>query len=612
MSFVPDHGRRVLTGLWEAAWPFRRRAAAALLLLVLAKLAAVGTPLLLKAIIDRLGPPVATALLDDRMWMAGSVLLLLGYAVVRFGTTLFTELRDLVFAPVTKHVVASFAERTFAHLLHLGPRFHLERDTGALIRDVERGTRGIGFLVGAGLFTIVPTLVELLAVLLVMAAAGYSTSFTAIILATYFVYGGWTTLMTQRRAVRQRRVNEIDSRVAARLVDSLINVEAVAAQARESYERARHAAILAQWVDDSVANQRALSHLHIGQGGIIAGGVAAVMVLAGSQAMRGQMTVGDLVLVNAFVLQLCLPLNAFGFVFREARDALVDTERLFMLLDQRVQTPEPLDAQPLEVRAGEIAFEHVDFAYEPGRPVLHDLNLTIAPGCTVAVVGGSGSGKSTLVRLLLRLYDPTHGRVVIDGQDLRNVRLASLRRSVGVVPQDMVLFNDTIAFNIGYGREGASMDQIVRAAQAAQVHEFVQSLSDGYDTVVGERGLKLSGGEKQRLAIARMLLQDPPLRVLDEATSALDARSERAIQQQLARAAPGRTTLIVAHRLSTVVEADEIVVLDGGRIVERGRHDRLLAHGGLYAQLWNLQQQQQQVERVQQLAAQGGTDAPPA
>ncbi|MBA2722221.1 MAG: ATP-binding cassette domain-containing protein, partial [Methylibium sp.] len=596
----------VFAGLWQAVWRYRRRTLAALVLLVLAKAAGVMVPLVLKAIVDRfsaaqsVGPEAAPGSVP--LLLVLPVFLLLGYALLRFAGTLFTELRDLVFARVTQRTVTAFAERTFAHLMSLSPRFHVQRNTGSLIRDVERGNAGIGFLLGAGLFTVVPTLVEFVAVLAVM-AIGYSLWFTLVIMVTFFVYAGFTVAMTGKRALQQRKLNELDSHANGRMVDSLLNFETVKTHAREGYERTRYATVLGQWVDSSLANQRALSALHIGQSAIIAAGVAAVMLLAGEQTVQGRMTVGDLVLVNAYVIQICLPLNALGYVFRQGRDALVATEKLFALLEQKAEIEDRPTSQALQVRGGTVAFEHVDFSYEAGRQILWDLDLSIPAGQTVAVVGGSGSGKSTLARLLLRLYDVDGGRITVDGQDLRSITLATLREAMGVVPQDTVLFNDTIAHNIGYGRNNAGMAEIISAAQAAQVHEFILSLPEAYETMVGERGLKLSGGEKQRVAIARAFLKNPPIMIFDEATSALDTRAERAIQSELDRIAEGRTTLIIAHRLSTIVNADEIVVLDKGRIVERGRHEALLERAGLYAQLWNLQRQQQQFERLERALA---------
>ncbi len=602
--------RRVVRALWRAIWQDKTRTLAALTLLLFAKLSGVAVPLLLKGVIDRFSRPdsMAEALAPGaapvgvQAALVLPVFLLLGYALLRFVGALFTELRDLVFAPVSQRCVTAFAERSFAHLMAIGPRFHSQRSTGVLIRNVERGTGGIAFLLGAGLFTVVPTLVEFAGVVVVM-AAGYSFAFTAVIMLTFFVYAGVTMALTRTRALRQRRVNEMDSRAHGRMVDSLLNYETVKAYAREDHERARYAAVLAAWVEGSLGNQRALSLLHVAQSAVIALGVAGVMLLAAEQTVRGTMSVGDLVLVNAYVIQVCLPLNALGFVFRETKDALVDTEALFDLLDQPSDLPDTSPLPPLDVHAGAVAFEDVAFSYEPGRQILYDVSLEIAPGQTVAVVGGSGSGKSTLARLLLRLYDVDGGRITIDGQDLRSVQTASLRKAIGVVPQDTVLFNDSIARNIAYGRLGAGMADIVEAARAAQVHEFVASLPRQYDTMVGERGLALSGGEKQRIAIARVFLKNPPLMVFDEATSALDTRAERAIQGELARIARGRSTLVVAHRLSTVVNADQIIVMDKGRIIERGRHEALLARNGLYAQLWNLQRQQRQFEHLERRLA---------
>lgn len=599
-----DTKRKVVVSLGKAVWRFRQRTFLALFLLVAAKVTAVAVPLLLKEVVDAFSRPESMVTPASAGPVMGTpilvvpVLLLLGYAWLRFVGTLFTELRDLVFARVTQWVVTKYAEDAFGHLLSLNPRFHTQRNTGSLIRDIERGTAGIGFLLGAGLFTIVPTLVEFGSVLAVI-SAGYSLWFALIIVLTFVLYALYTTFMTHKREFRQRRVNEVDSTAHGRMVDGLLNYEAIKLHAREDDERIRYAQVLQQWVEHSVTNQRSLSALHIGQSAIIAVGVALVMLLAGEQTVRGSLTVGDLVLVNAYVIQICLPLNALGFVFREARDAVVNTEKLLDLLDARPEIEDRPGSPALKVQGGEVVFEHVDFAYESGRPILRDVSLRIPAGQTLAVVGGSGSGKSTLARLLVRLYDVGGGRITIDGQDLRAVTMSSLREAVGVVPQDTVLFHNTIAYNIAYGRRGAGLADVIDAAKVAQVHEFISSLPQQYDTPVGERGTRLSGGEKQRLAIARVFLKNPPILILDEATSALDTRSERAIQDELKRIAQGRTTLIIAHRLSTIVEADHIIVMDKGRIVEQGRHDELLTQGGLYTQLWDLQRQQQQVERLE-------------
>jgi ATP-binding cassette, subfamily B, bacterial len=600
-------GHVVLT-LWQSVWRQRGRTGAALALLLLAKLATVAVPLSLKAIVDTfsasgIASGSSSVPTDAGVVLALPVFLLLAYALLRFAATLFTELRDLVFARVTLRTVSEFAQHVFRHLMLLSPRFHAQRSTGVLIRDVERGTAGMAFLLGAGLFTVLPTLVEFVAVLVVMIIAGYSGWFTVAIVVTFFFYAGYTTVLTRRRERRQRAVNEIDSRAQGMRVDSLLNVEAIKTHSRQAFEAERFGALQRDWIGASVLNQHALSALHIGQSAVIAGGVATVMLLAGQYTLEQRMSVGDLVLVNAYLIQLCLPLNALGFVFRQTLDALVDTERLLQLLRQSPEIEDAPLAKPLRLGGGELRFEHVDFAYDPGRPILRDFSLHVPPGHTVAVVGGSGSGKSTLARLLLRLYDPDSGRITIDGQDIRIVTQRSLHDAIGVVSQDTGLFNETIAYNIGYGRLGAGLPDVIEAAKAAQVHEFIVSLPQQYDTVVGERGTKLSGGERQRIAIARALLKNPPLLIFDEATSALDTRAERAIQAELERIARGRTTLTIAHRLSTVVDADRIVVMDKGRIVESGRHDALLAQEGLYAQLWNLQRQQREFERLERRMA---------
>lgn len=600
--------RRLFAALARALAAEPGRVAEAALLMALAKACAVAVPLLLKAVIDRFGPPPATADTGGgSLALVLPVSLLLAYAVVRFAATLFNEWRDARFAPVALAVASSYAERAFAKLMTLDAQFHLRRSTGVLLRDVERGVSGVGFLLGAGLFTVVPTLLEFIAVLCVL-ALGYGFGFVVVVLVTFAFYACTTLLLTTRRELRQRRVNDMDSKVHGRLVDCLMNVDAIRSHARERAEVRRYAQLCREWVQRSAVNQRALSSLHIGQAAVIAAGVAAVMLLAAEQTVRGAMTVGDLVLVNAYVIQICLPLNALGFVFREARDATVNAERLLRLLDEPVTVVDRPDAAELRVDGGHVRFEGVRFGYEPGRPVVQDITLAIPPGATLAIVGGSGSGKSTLARLLLRQHDVEAGRITIDGQDIRDVRQASLRAAIGVVPQDTVLFDDTIAYNIAYGRPGATHEDVVAAAGAAQVHEFVMSLPRQYDTGVGERGLKLSGGERQRIAIARVLLRDPPLMVLDEATSALDTRSERAIQARLDHVARGRTTLVIAHRLSTVVDADEIVVLDAGRIVERGRHQALLTQRGLYARLWSLQREQQAFEQLERRLARQPVD----
>ncbi|HEX8963627.1 MAG TPA: ABC transporter ATP-binding protein/permease [Rhodocyclaceae bacterium] len=588
-------GRRVLRLLLSAILRYRWRTAFALALVIAAKLATLLVPMALKGIVDRLGAAGGT----DAAPAALPVFLLLGYAVLRFLGTFFSEIRDFAFARVAQDTVTGYLLRSFIHLHRLSVRFHAMRRTGGVTRDVERGTQGIGFLLGVALFTVLPTLFEILAVVVVI-GVGYSPWFILVILATFAAYTTFTVIYTERRAVYQRALNKLDSKANAQLVDSLLNFETVKYYTNERFEHLRLGGLLDRSVEIAVQNQKALSTLHIGQSGIIALGVASIMLLAGQNVVTGHMSVGDLVLVNAYVIQVCLPLNSLGFIFRQARDAIINAEQLFRLMDEKPEIQDEPDRRELEVTKGEVRFEHVSFAYEPSRPILQDVSFVIPPGRTVAVVGGSGSGKSTLARLLFRFYDATRGRVRIDGQDVRDVSQRSLRAAIGIVPQDTILFNDSIAYNIAYGRAGARLPDVIEAARAAHVHDFIASLPEGYDTLVGERGVKLSGGEKQRIAIARAILKNPPILVLDEATSALDTRAERAIQEELDRLAHARTTLVIAHRLSTVVGADEILVLEKGRIVERGRHNALLDADGVYAQLWRLQLQQQVLEQAEQ------------
>ncbi len=595
----PRHaGRQALLNLWLALQPWRRPTLLALALLVLSKLAAVGVPGVLKAIVDRLTPsPTLNVALTVPFG------LLAGYTLLRFASTLFTELRDLVFARVGKQVVSGFAERSFGHLLAMSPRFHAKRNTGALVREVERGIDGMGYLLGAGVFTVVPTIVEFGAVLLIV-STGYGVKFVLVIAGTMLGYAAWTSWQTRARVASQRIMNAHDSRAHGLLVDTLLNYEAVKTHGREGSEQARYREVLGQWVEGAVGSQKTLSTLHLGQAGIIAVGVGGVMVMAGMDTSAGRMSIGDLVMVNAYLIQVFLPLNTLGFVFRETRDALLNTEMLFALLKQPPDIRDAPGAQPLRGSDTTLRFEHIDFGYEPQRRVLHDFSLVIPHGRTCAIVGSSGSGKSTLARLLMRLYEPDAGQVTIGGQPLGTLTQQSLREAIGVVPQDPMLFNDTIAYNIGYGQPGAAREEIVAAARAAQADEFIRLLPDGYETLVGERGARLSGGEKQRIVIARAFLKNPPIMVLDEATSALDTRAERAIQGALERVARDRTSLIIAHRLSTIVGADEIIVMDAGRIAERGRHDALLAQNGLYAQLWELQKQQQAAQSLERRLAQ--------
>ena len=577
----PGPKRPFAAELWEVTRHYRWRIAASVLLLVVAKIATVAVPLVLKRIIDAFSQPALPASLP--------IYLLAGYALLRFASTLFNEWRDLLFARVTLSTVSNFAQKTFAHLHALGPRFHARRQVGSLLPDIDRGTNGIAFLLGVGLFTIVPTLVEIGLVLAIMLRR-YHPGFSSIIVLTFLAYAGFTLVFTARRVIYQRRVNKLDSRAKGQLADSLINADTVKYFGNEAFESRKFSNIMDGWLEAGVGNQRALFTLHVGQSFVIAIGVAAIMLFAGQAVMAHRMSVGDLVLINAYALQVCLPLNALGFVYREARDARVNAERLFSLLRERPEMPDPPDAPVLHPGAGEVVFEHVSFHYDPERPVLFDVSFRIPPGTTLAVVGRSGSGKSTLARLLLRLYDPDAGRVLIDGQDIRHRSPSSVRRAIGVVPQDAALFNDTIGNNIAYARIDADREEVVAAARAAQLHELIADLPEGYDSPVGERGVMFSGGERQRIGIARAILKNPAILIFDEATSALDSLSEHAITRELEKLARNRSTLIIAHRLSTIVNADAIIVMENGRVVERGTHAELLRAEGAYAQLWLLQQ----------------------
>ncbi len=585
--------RRIGADLWRAVWAWRYQTAAAVALMIGARLAVVGVPLMLKRVIDEFSHPASSVVFP--------VFLVLAYVLLRYLGDVLNEARDVVFSIVTQRTVASFTERTFAHLHALGARFHARRETGAVVRDVQKGADGIGFLLGTSLFTIVPVMIEIGTIVAVMVHA-YSLEFMAIIGATFVLYSVWTVIFTRFRMRFQRAVNGLEAQSDGRLVDSLLNYETVKFFASESIETRRLSSVLEQWVHARIANQRALTLLHVGQSTIITIGIAAVMLRAAQHVVAGTMSVGDLVLVNAYIVQVCNPLNTLGFVFRETNDAMVNVERMFNILLSRGRVREDVDeahAKPLVVTAGEIEFDHVEFGYDPARQILRDVDFRAHPGKKLAVVGGSGSGKSTLVKLLFRLYEPTAGAIRIDGQDISQVTQNSLRATIGIVPQDTVLFNDTIAYNIGYGRPGATRADIARAARAAQLDGFIERLPDDYETRVGERGVRLSGGERQRIAIARAILKNPRIIVFDEATSALDTRSERAIQNELDRLAEGRTSIVIAHRLSTVVDADWILVMEHGRIVEQGQHDELLARDGVYARMWSLQWQQGELKHAQ-------------
>ena len=576
-------------------WRFRVRVIAALACLILAKVANVGVPLLLKNIVDSLDR--TTALLTVPL------ALLVAYGALRLSTTLFTELREMLFAKVTQRAVRTIALEVFRHLHALSLRFHLTRQTGGLTRDVERGQRGISTLISYALFSILPTLVEIALVSGILIAR-YDWTFIAIVGGALTIYIVFTIGITEWRTQYRRQMNELDSRANTRAIDSLLNYETVKYFNNEEWEANRYDHSLQNWERAAVKSQVSLSALNIGQSTIIAVAVTLIVWRATVGVVNGSMTVGDLVLVNAFMIQLYIPLNFLGVIYREIKQALADMERLFELVEENAEVRDRPGAGALVTRGGAVRFDHVNFSYESKRQILFDVSFEIPAGRTVAVVGPSGSGKSTLARLLFRFYDASNGSITIDGQDVRDVTQSSLRASIGIVPQDTVLFNDTIEYNIAYGRPGASHDDIVAAARIAQIHDFVESLPDGYRTQVGERGLKLSGGEKQRVAIARAVLKAPAVLIFDEATSALDSKAEKLIQAELAEIAKERTTLTIAHRLSTVVDANEILVLDTGRIVERGDHWTLLAADGVYARMWRLQQDE---DREQADARPGAT-----
>ena len=561
---------------------YRGRVFLALSCLIAAKLANVGVPLVLKQIVDRLTAPAALVL---------PLGLLAAYGAMRLSTTVFTELREYLFAKVTQRAVRTVALQVFRHLHALSLRFHLARQTGGLTRDVERGTRGISTLISFALFSILPTLVEIGLVSAILIAR-YDVWFIAITAGALTLYILFTVTITEWRTGFRRAMNELDSRANTRAIDSLLNYETVKYFNNEEYEASRYDESMRRWETAAVKSQTSLSLLNIGQSAIVAVAVTLIMWRAVLGVVEHTMTIGDLVLVNAFMIQLYIPLNFLGVIYREIKQALADMERMFHLTEENAEVKDAPGAAPLRVTEGEVRFEHVDFAYEPTRQILFDVSFIIPAGRTVAVVGPSGSGKSTLARLLYRFYDVSGGRIGIDGQDVRAVQQASLRAAIGIVPQDTVLFNDSIEYNIAYGRPGATHEEIVAAARLAQIHDFVASLPEGYRTPVGERGLKLSGGEKQRVAIARAILKNPRILIFDEATSALDSKSEKLIQAELEQISADRTTLTIAHRLSTIVAADQILVLERGRIVERGTHAELLGREGAYARMWALQQEE--------------------
>jgi ATP-binding cassette subfamily B protein len=573
---------RSIGRLFPYLWEFRGRVLLALTLLIGAKLAAVAVPLVLKEIIDALDRPRPELVLP--------LALILGYGLLRFSSTTFSDLRDVIFAKVTQRAVRRISMAVLQHLHALSLRFHLERQTGGITRDIERGARAVSSLVGFLLFRIAPTILEILMVAGIMFAK-LDWVFGVITLITLAAYIGFTVTITEWRTQFVRRANTLDSEAYGRAIDSLLNYETVKYFGNEKYEAERYDNSLVEWERMALKSQRSLGMLNAAQALVIAIGITLMVLRAANGVVQGTLTLGDLVMVNAFLLQMFQPLNFLGVMYRQIKESITDVERMFTLLKRPQEVADAKDAHVLQVTTGAVKFEHVCFAYNPDRPILNDVDFSIPAGKTVAVVGSSGAGKSTLARLLFRFYDVGAGNISIDGQDIRQVTQDSLRAAIGVVPQDTVLFNDNIYYNIAYGRPGASREEVVEAARAAHILGFIESLPKGWDTVVGERGLKLSGGEKQRVAIARTLLKNPVILILDEATSALDTKTEKAIQAELQEIARDRTTLIIAHRLSTVDEADEILVMENGCIVERGRHPELLAKNGMYAHMWALQQQ---------------------
>ena len=620
LKVAPRSDWATLARLFPYLWYYKWRVMAALAFMVGAKVANVGVPLLLKELVDAMNPNQITG---TQALLVVPVALLVGYGLLRLSTSLLTELRELVFSKATEGAARSISLEVFRHLHNLSLRFHLERQTGGMTRDIERGTRAVRTLIGFTLFNIAPTLIEM-ALVLTLLAVKFDAWFAWITVAALVLYITYTITVTEWRTQFRIKMNEMDGQAHTRAIDSLLNYETVKYFNNEAFEAKRYDENLEKFRAASVKSQTTLSLLNTGQQLIIATALVAMLWRATQGVVEGRMTLGDLVMVNAFMIQLYIPLNFLGVIYREIKQSLTDLDKMFVLLEREREIADVPGAQKLvissksaileknsttagvfiastatnniannisnSINSPEISFQNVHFAYEASRPILHGISFTVPAGKTVAVVGPSGAGKSTLARLLFRFYDVQQGTISIAGQDIKTVTQASVREAIGIVPQDTVLFNDTVAYNIAYGRPGATQAQVEEAAKSARIHDFITATPLGYQTMVGERGLKLSGGEKQRVAIARTLLKNPPILIFDEATSALDSANERAIQAELQNVAQNKTTLVIAHRLSTVVDAHEILVMDAGHIVERGNHGQLLALGGVYAQMWALQQ----------------------